>query len=54
LARGQIIAAGPPAEIEVHPEVLTEYLGVKTPAADNLLRSAGTSTATLPEVDEND
>jgi branched-chain amino acid transport system permease protein len=33
LARGEIIAAGTPAEIEAHPDVLTEYLGVKVPEA---------------------
>lgn len=28
LAQGQVIASGPPAEIEHHPRVLSEYLGV--------------------------
>ncbi|MCU1617886.1 MAG: putative branched-chain amino acid transporter permease/ATP-binding protein [Frankiales bacterium] len=45
LARGQILAAGSPAEIEVHPEVMTEYLGVKTPAGERLLQTAGQESA---------
>lgn len=46
LARGQIIAAGPPAEIEEHPDVLTEYLGMKVAGAEALLHSAVTKEAT--------
>jgi branched-chain amino acid transport system permease protein len=41
LARGEIIAAGSPAEIEAHPQVLTEYLGVKAPEAEQLLQAGG-------------
>ncbi|MCW2494479.1 branched-chain amino acid ABC transporter ATP-binding protein/permease [Jatrophihabitans sp.] len=41
LARGSILASGTPAEIEVHPDVMTEYLGMKVPAADSLLSTAG-------------
>ncbi|HVV10473.1 branched-chain amino acid ABC transporter ATP-binding protein/permease [Amycolatopsis sp.] len=41
LARGRIIASGPPAEIEVHPEVLTEYLGMPVSGAGELLATAG-------------
>jgi branched-chain amino acid transport system permease protein len=33
LAQGEIIASGTPADIEVNPRVLTEYLGVKDVAA---------------------
>jgi branched-chain amino acid transport system permease protein len=47
LARGQIIADGPPSVIEVHPEVLTEYLGVKVADVEGLLR-------TTSEVADND
>jgi branched-chain amino acid transport system permease protein len=39
LARGDIIASGTPAEIESHPQVLTEYLGVKIPEAEQLLQA---------------
>jgi branched-chain amino acid transport system permease protein len=41
LARGEIIAAGTPAQIEAHPDVLTEYLGVKVPEAEHILRAGG-------------
>jgi branched-chain amino acid transport system permease protein len=45
LARGQIIASGTPAEIEVHPEVLTEYLGMKVAGVGDILRNAGAEVA---------
>lgn len=37
LAEGSVIAAGTPAEIESHPRVLQEYLGVKAPVVAELL-----------------
>jgi branched-chain amino acid transport system permease protein len=42
LARGSILAEGTPAEIEVHPEVLTEYLGLEFPTAQELLGTSMT------------
>jgi branched-chain amino acid transport system permease protein len=41
LARGDIIASGSPAEIEAHPQVLTDYLGMKVPEAERILQSGG-------------
>jgi branched-chain amino acid transport system permease protein len=35
LARGTIIASGPPALIESHPDVMTEYLGTKVHATED-------------------
>ncbi|HEX3946607.1 MAG TPA: hypothetical protein VHW47_02830, partial [Acidimicrobiales bacterium] len=40
LAEGQVIASGTPAEIESHPRVLQEYLGVKAEVAGELLAAA--------------
>lgn len=49
LARGEIIAAGSPAEIEAHPQVLTEYLGVKVPEAEQLLQAGGVTEGSQHE-----
>ncbi|HVX21961.1 MAG TPA: branched-chain amino acid ABC transporter ATP-binding protein/permease [Acidimicrobiales bacterium] len=40
LAEGQVIATGTPAEIETHPRVLQEYLGVKPTVAAELMEDA--------------
>ena len=43
LSRGELIAAGTPLEIESHPQVLIEYLGVKTPEGEQPLSSGATA-----------
>ena len=45
LAEGQVIATGTPAEIERHPRVLQEYLGVKQEAAGALMQDASREAA---------
>ena len=45
LAEGQVIAAGTPAEIESHPRVLQEYLGVKPTVAAELMQDAARDAA---------
>ena len=51
LAEGQVIASGPPAEIESHPRVLEEYLGVEAPVAAELLDEAAAPPAASGEVE---
>jgi branched-chain amino acid transport system permease protein len=52
LAEGQVIASGTPAEIESHPRVLQEYLGVEAPVAAELLDEAAASPAAPGEADQ--
>jgi branched-chain amino acid transport system permease protein len=51
LAEGQVIASGPPAEIESHPRVLEEYLGVEAPVAAELLDEAAAPPAAPGEAE---